>query len=280
MVDLINIGEFARQTRLSPKALRLYDELGLLLPARVDTANGYRFYAVEQIEPARLVAALRQLDMPLSEIKAVAGMEANGAARAIADYWSASEDHHLARRELAAYLVERLQGKEIAVEVTMHSLPARHLLCLKRQAPDEAAVWKLGKDFIAIMRERPMPRLGGHDGAAFLIYYGEVNADSDGPVEWCQPIEADNLEVVAASYPELQGRDEAAHDEARVHMGTGDSQLSPAFWAQAGQSLQDWARDLGRLPLGVRIVYEWPSPGATDQGPDCSFAMPLASTLS
>lgn len=274
-MDLINIGEFARQTRLSPKALRLYDELGLLLPARVDTANGYRFYAVEQIEPARLVAALRQLDMPLSEIKAIVSMAPDDAAQAIADFWSASEDHHLARRELAAYLVERLQGKETAVDVTMHTLPDRHVLCLKRQAPDEAAVWKLGKDFIAIMRERPMPRLGGPDGAAFLIYYGEVNADSDGPVEWCQPIEADDLDAVAASYPELEVRAEVAHDEARVHMGTGDGQLSPAFWEQAGQSLQDWAKDQGRLLLGVRIIYEWPSP-PTDQGPDCSFAMPLA----
>jgi protein phosphatase len=41
-VDLMSIGEFARRSRLSPKALRLYDELGLLPPARVDEDSGYR----------------------------------------------------------------------------------------------------------------------------------------------------------------------------------------------------------------------------------------------
>ncbi|MGP3915848.1 MerR family DNA-binding transcriptional regulator [Nonomuraea sp. 10N515B] len=41
---LLTIGAFARAARLSPKALRLYDELGLLRPAAVDGGSGYRFY--------------------------------------------------------------------------------------------------------------------------------------------------------------------------------------------------------------------------------------------
>ena len=61
IVDEMSIGEFARRSRLSPKGLRLYDELGLLAPARVDNSSGYRFYDGGQLERARLVAALRQL---------------------------------------------------------------------------------------------------------------------------------------------------------------------------------------------------------------------------
>jgi MerR family regulatory protein len=41
-VGLVSIGEFSRLSRLSPKALRLYDELGLLVPDHVDAATGYR----------------------------------------------------------------------------------------------------------------------------------------------------------------------------------------------------------------------------------------------
>jgi DNA-binding transcriptional MerR regulator len=70
-MELLGIGEFARRSRLSPKALRLYNEMGLLLPARVDAASGYRFYGVDQLEQARLVATLRQLKVPLAEIKAI-----------------------------------------------------------------------------------------------------------------------------------------------------------------------------------------------------------------
>lgn len=70
---LMTIGAFSQATRLSLKALRLYDQLGLLPPARVDEATGYRYYAPEQVEAARLVFLLRQLGMPLQKIAAVLG---------------------------------------------------------------------------------------------------------------------------------------------------------------------------------------------------------------
>lgn len=71
VVELISIGRFARQTGLSIGALRHYAELGLLVPARVDPATGYRYYSSEQSEPARLIAALRDLDVPLVQIRSM-----------------------------------------------------------------------------------------------------------------------------------------------------------------------------------------------------------------
>ena len=50
--DLLTIGVFARRSWLSPKALRLYERQGLLLPAAVDEHNGYRWYREEQLETA------------------------------------------------------------------------------------------------------------------------------------------------------------------------------------------------------------------------------------
>lgn len=61
--ELVTIGEFARLSRLSPKALRRYDELGLLRPALVDPVNSYRYYDPAQVEGARLVAWLRRIGM-------------------------------------------------------------------------------------------------------------------------------------------------------------------------------------------------------------------------
>jgi len=55
-VDLLTIGAFARASRLSPKALRLYDSLGLLTPAHVDEFSGYRFYRPDQLEQVRVPA--------------------------------------------------------------------------------------------------------------------------------------------------------------------------------------------------------------------------------
>ena len=51
--------EFSAATGLSVKALRLYDERGLLVPARVDRATGYRRYAEDQIATAGRIALLR-----------------------------------------------------------------------------------------------------------------------------------------------------------------------------------------------------------------------------
>jgi protein phosphatase len=104
-VELMSIGEFARQSRLSQKALRLYDELGLLPPARVDPDSGYRSYEVGQLERARLVTTLRQIGVPLAEIKVVIGLEPHVAARRVAAHWSAAERDHAARRDLASYIV-------------------------------------------------------------------------------------------------------------------------------------------------------------------------------
>jgi protein phosphatase len=74
-VELMTSGAFAQASGLSRKALRLYDELGLLHPARVDPDTLYRFYHPGQLEQARLVAWLRRLGMPLAVIRSVSGLE-------------------------------------------------------------------------------------------------------------------------------------------------------------------------------------------------------------
>src|SRR5229473_1908990 len=110
-VDQMSIGEFARRSRLSAKALRLYDELGLLPPARVDEDSGYRLYEPGQLKQARLIAALRQLQVPLAGIKAILPLEPVQAAERVREVWAATEAENSSRRALAAYLVDELSGK-------------------------------------------------------------------------------------------------------------------------------------------------------------------------
>ncbi|MGW7662381.1 MerR family transcriptional regulator [Streptomyces sp. NPDC054756] len=106
--DELTIGAFARACRLSPKALRLYDELRLLRPHRVDPDTGYRYYAVGQLERARLVAWLRRLGMPLALIREVCALPPAAAAREIRAYWARVEADTAARRDLAGFLVGQL----------------------------------------------------------------------------------------------------------------------------------------------------------------------------
>ncbi|MGN9890628.1 MerR family transcriptional regulator [Micromonospora sp. L31] len=63
-----SIGELARASGLTVSALRFYDRCGVLAPARVDPVTGYRWYTDEQVAPARLVAGLRRVGMPVAGI--------------------------------------------------------------------------------------------------------------------------------------------------------------------------------------------------------------------
>lgn len=65
------IGRFARLTGLSVKALRHYDELGLLRPATVDADTGYRSYSTDQVERAETIRLLRRLELPLDDIATI-----------------------------------------------------------------------------------------------------------------------------------------------------------------------------------------------------------------
>jgi protein phosphatase len=117
-MELLTIGAFAKASRLSPKALRLYDELGLLSPARVDPVTGYRRYAPGQLEQARLVAWLRRLGMPLARIQRVCALDAAAAAQEVRSYWARTEADTAARRDLASFLIDHLTRKDLAVPET------------------------------------------------------------------------------------------------------------------------------------------------------------------
>lgn len=98
---LLTIGRFARLAGLSVGALRHYDDLGLLAPFDVDPSSGYRRYRPEQLEDARTIARLRELEVPLEEIREVLAADdpAERARRLAA---------HRARIEARTYRLQRV----------------------------------------------------------------------------------------------------------------------------------------------------------------------------
>ncbi|MEW2085752.1 MerR family transcriptional regulator [Streptomyces sp. NPDC005283] len=125
-MGFLTIGTFAKASRLSPKALRLYDALGLLPPARVDPVSGYRLYAPEQLDQARLVAWLRRLGMPLARIQHICTLESAAAAQEIRAFWAQVETDTAARRDLATFLIDRLSWKDPAMSPITKPLGIRY----------------------------------------------------------------------------------------------------------------------------------------------------------
>jgi DNA-binding transcriptional MerR regulator len=270
----IGIDEFARLSRLSPKALRLYDRTGVLEPRRNDAGAGRR-YGRAQVERARLVASLRQVGIPLADIRFALQQEGGPGAERIAEFWAEAEAEHAARRRLVGNLIDRLEGKSPAMStayrVKVRDLPARQLLTATRNVTSEELVG-VGRAFIAGFRQAGVRALPGVEGAPFTIYYGEVSEDSDGPIEWCWPVPREQAGTLAERFPDLTLRADHAHLEAYVHYGRA-SQLHVSRIALAVESMLSWARDRDQhVTGGLRLLYR---AGHAGEGPELDLSLPV-----
>lgn len=280
--ELLGIGAFAARARLSAKALRLYDRLGLLAPARVDGGTGYRFYRAGQVGRARTIALLRQLDMPLAVIAEVVDADDGATAADRLDaYWANVEARVAGQRTLAAYLRGRLSGRssemygKFVVETV--DVPEQVLITETRHTlADELPAW-IGASLGRL--EEAARECGGMTGEPFVVYHSEVSMESDGPAEACVPV-AD--EAAAREWAARRGRSwetavrvEPARRLARTRI-TKAQVAHPQIMA-AFEAVEQWMAAEGLTPAGpCREVYfaDWDAAGAED--PVCDVAFPVS----
>ncbi|MFE4408732.1 MerR family transcriptional regulator [Streptomyces sp. NPDC056821] len=281
--ELLTIGAFAARARLSAKALRLYDRLGLLVPAHVDASSGYRYYRGSQVERARLVALLRELDMPLARVaEVVEAVEVDGADAAdrLAAYWAAVEARVAGQRTLAEYLRGRLSGRSSEMygkfEVETVGVPGQVVITETRHTlADELPAW-IGASLTRLLAAAD--ECGGVTAAPFVVYHAEVSMESDGPAEACVPV-AD--EAAARAWAEARGR--AWETKVRVEPAqrlaytriTKAQVAHPQILAAFG-AVEQWIAERGLEQAGpCREVYfaDWEASGPED--PVCDVAFPV-----
>ncbi|MEV6840814.1 MerR family transcriptional regulator [Streptomyces sp. NPDC051133] len=278
--ELLTIGAFAARARLSAKALRLYDRLGLLAPAHVDEVTGYRYYRADQAERARLVALLRQLDMPLARIAEVVGAEGGEGAERLAAYWADVEARVAGQRTLAAYLRGRLSGRssemyeQFVIETV--DVPAQVVITESRHTlADELPAW-IGASLERL--EAAARGCGGVTGAPFVIYYSEVSMESDGPAESCVPV-AD--EAAARAWAAGHGRPWETKVRVEPAARLAYTRITKAQVAHpqilaAFEAVEHWMAGEGLEMAGpCREIYfaDWEAAGAED--PVCDVAFPV-----
>ena len=186
MEDLVPIGEFAAASRLSQKALRLYDANGLLEPARVDPASGYRYYRLDQVPQGRLIGLLRAAGMSLEEIRAFV---ADPSAERLDSFEAALAEELGRRRRVLAYLRWSLAAKE----ETMFDVHTKHV----REQRYVSRSTRTRIEGLESFIEGSIEKLTGEverSGPPFVLYHGPVNEQDDGPVEVCVPAaDGDNV---------------------------------------------------------------------------------------
>jgi len=264
---LLTIGEFARRSRLSLKALRLYERLGLLSPAMIDPANGYRRYREDQLAVARLIVGLRRLDMPLSEVaRVITTSDAARSAEVLQDYWAGIERRLASQRELADRLLDNLRSGgsgSAVVSVQERDVPEVIVISEKRavELPELRSV-------VSGAIARLSSRCAAHGGAAdgpMIMFHGEVNEDSDGPVEVCIPVRAGSSAT----------RCEPAHRE--VYVAVTKQQWDWPSILSVYDALDDWVRRHGRRTGPPREIYHsgFNPTGSAADDLVCEVAFPI-----
>ena len=144
--DGLTIGEFAAVSHLSVRTLRRYHEAGLLEPATVDPFTNYRYYRPDQIGTAQVIHRLRQLDMPLAEVKSILATDDPEERAALVAGHLRRLEAELDRTRAAVVSLRRLlrpPAAEVAIEVELRSVPARSVAAVSTPAVrrEDALAW-------------------------------------------------------------------------------------------------------------------------------------------
>lgn len=264
----MTIGEFARRSRLSLKALRLYEQLNLLKPAEIGS-QGYRRYAETQLPLARTIALLRRLDMPLAEVARVVAADGERAAGLVAEYWHNVEQRHASQRELAGHLRTVLSGgvpRPEAYLITERDVAEQVVLTEQRHLRiDELEPWrKAARGRLAALAVSH----GGAAGPEFAIFHGEVNEDGDGPVEVCLPIPP------GTRMPDAPARLEPAHREVFVRVSRAQYEFPQIL--SVYDAIETWLIGAGRsMSAAPREVLVPGEGGGGLDDPVCDVAFPI-----
>jgi DNA-binding transcriptional MerR regulator len=247
MENLMSIGEFATASRLSQKALRLYAEKGLLPATLVDPDSGYRYYRVEQLHTATLIALLRRAEMPLAEIRSFLR---EPTPERLEEYERRAADEFADRRRVLRY-VKRLLKEEPMYDIVTTRVPEQRYVSRTRRVlvPD--------LEVFIVDTFRELGRAGA-DAPGFVLYHGPVNAEEDGPVEVC--------------VPRVDGEGRLAAGEVALTEISGEQCAFPQILG-AYEAVYRWAKEHGRDPSGpAREIYL----GGPGGGERLQIAVPLA----
>lgn len=203
---MFTIGEFSRVTGLTVKALRLYHEEGVLVPASVDPRTGYRHYDAAQVETARVIAYLRGVELPLAEIREL--LRSRGDDEQLLD---ALERHRAAVEERVRRLRRAARALDRFITDERQAIAmARDTYELKEKVLEPVTVAGIrmtgpygdcGKGFARLGRA-----FGRHlRGKPLLLHYDAEYKEADADFEACFPVRPGAKPAEGVSVRELPG---------------------------------------------------------------------------
>jgi DNA-binding transcriptional MerR regulator len=189
MTAHLTVGEFSRMTHLSVKTLRHYHQVGLLEPAEVNPGTGYRYYLSDQVPTAQVIRRLRDLEMPVAEVKEVLGTPKTSLRNAlIATHLDRLEDQLAKTHTAVESLRSLLEHSDETPDVEHRTMPATPAVGIQQTVDREDVLswWQgaLGELHATVRAQglRPTGPSGGLYGSE-LFQHGRGEATVFIPVD-------------------------------------------------------------------------------------------------
>jgi DNA-binding transcriptional MerR regulator len=250
-------GAFARLAQVSVRTLHHYDDIGLLPPARVDQQTGYRWYAAEQLHRLNRILALRDLGLPLTEVRKVVDDEVSldelrGMLRlrqAEAHERITAEAERLARVEARLRQIE-MEGRVGDYDVVVKPLESHHV-ALDHECTTSFGNANLGPILGRLFGDlyAELDRVGIAPAGPMLALY-EDSGDADAPIKVMAAVPVDDTEIVTSDRIEIVDVPAVPRGATTIHRG------SMAHVDEGYQALFRWAEETGEHIDGYsREIY-------------------------
>ena len=267
MENLIPIGRFSRMTRLSVKALRHYDELGLLAPAVVDRFSSYRYYTYSQANRAEAIRLLRGLDMPLDRIRELLESEdPDISVKLLEEHRGELEDRLERHRRMLTFIERLIQRKErvMPYEVQIKELAAQHAAVVRRHTTAATIGQEISQGF-GLLGEAIGRAQVPIAGPPFLVMQEVIDEVTEGEFELGFPVAGpfeDAGEVRGAELP-------ATTVAWTLHHGPYD-EVGPAYHTLTGW-IQEHGHEIAGPPREVYLTDPQETPDPADYVTEVQF---------
>jgi DNA-binding transcriptional MerR regulator len=239
----LTIGEFAAATQLTPKALRLYDDQGLLRPA-MTAPNGYRVYGADQVPAGRLIRALRDMNLSLAQVALVMQADELQSELLLREYLQEAEQRYARERRAYQAVLGLLRHSRPLLSVSIEEISIDqqiymvHSFTADRSTLVERYVYELRE---ARQRLAQLKQEAGTFSACLLL---EPLSEEEGLVELIVPMTATNRQLP------LTTRTVPARRYAVAALQSAD----PASLIAAVDALFDWFDRQGLFALDTPLV--------------------------
>jgi DNA-binding transcriptional MerR regulator/effector-binding domain-containing protein len=258
---MYRIGLFSKIGKVTVKALRFYEEEGLLPPRRIDPATGYRYYDSSQIPRVHKIVALRQCGFSIPEIRQIVG--GKNVAALFAERRKRLEcevrEASLQLSSIESYMESLGEDGTMEYEIVVKDLPGCIVYAMRTVVPSYDSYFdiipKIGEE---LLRTNPEVRLVDDPPYCFIVYHDGEFKERDIDIEFCEAVDRIGIDTPIIGFKRIPRVPAAA---CVMHKGP-YSTLGAAYAA-----VFKWIDDNGYAPADnpresyIDGIWSSPAPG-------------------